>query len=94
MKLKAIGNRYYIWCPACDCVHGISTPSFNFNDDLVSPSFDPPSMVNGGRPNECHFSIQNGQIQFLEGSGHGLVGQTVPMADFPDPDWPANEGTP
>lgn len=97
LRSLAVG-RVGFWCPGCDNVHAISVapaPSpWEWDGNVEAPTFSPSILVRGGSENTtCHSFVKAGQIQFLSDCTHALVGQTVPL-----PDWPAhfhdgNEGT-
>lgn len=41
----------------------------------------------GGLPSVCHCFVADGAMQFLGDCTHALAGQTVPIPEWPRPDW-------
>ena len=81
---------YRFWCPGCDGIHGIrakgQSPCWDFNGDLVKPTFSPSHLTgwhgdDGKKFSEhrCHSFIKDGKIQFLNDCHHKLAGQTVDL---------------
>lgn len=74
-------------CPGCNMHHAVRvrrpggpSPSWEWNGDMVSPTFSPSLLVRWtirGEPKVCHSFVRDGQIQFLDDCTHQLAGQTV-----------------
>ncbi len=87
-KLALLYGEPTHWCPGCKMLHRIDVSQPNshtgakwtWNNDLVNPSFSPSINIVG----QCHYFINNGQIQFCGDSKHELAGQTVPLPDLPN----------
>lgn len=75
---------YHFWCPGCKIYHGCKTGpnGWQFNGDVVKPTFKPSLLVTGGDI-RCHSFIEDGCMRFLNDCTHELAGQTVPLE--PDP---------
>jgi len=56
---------------------------WTWNKDRERPTVSPSINVIG----HCHSFVRDGQIQFLADSKHDLAGKTVPLPDWPRPDW-------
>lgn len=78
-------DTLYSWCPGCNCPHPIPDPArWHFNGDYENPNFSPSFQQNGGRPDECHYNIENGHLHFhASGTHHDLRGDT-PLGQMPD----------
>jgi len=88
--INADCEDYRFWCPGCDEVHGIRgkgpSPCWEFNGDMVKPTFNPSHLTgwhgdNGEQFSEhrCHSFIKDGKIQYLGDCHHNLKNQTVPL---------------
>lgn len=87
-------SAYFFWCPGCDDPHMVwvnEGSGWTFNGDTTRPTFSPSLLVNGGGvvPGTpvCHSFIRNGQIEFLSDCSHALAGQTVPIPEWPKPNY-------
>lgn len=69
---------------------------WTWNGSARRPSFMPSVLVTydgpdagqaGAPPRVCHSFVVDGQMQMLADCTHGLAGQTVPIPDWPRPDW-------
>ena len=92
---------YIFWCPGCDKPHQVQTShpggyNWTFNSDVHQPTFGPSLLVRGRdwddtfkmyRESVCHSFVEQGQIRFLGDCTHQLANQTVPVPDWPRPDW-------
>ena len=90
---------FSFFCPGCNAAHTINTNpgGWGFNGNVESPTFTPSVLVtHEAKPDAderfiewrtkriCHSFVTDGRIQFLGDCTHALVGQTVPLADFPE----------
>jgi len=102
----AAGEFLSFWCPGCDHAHTVSIGQggWGFNGDVHAPTFTPSVLVTWpANPNaseefaewrterRCHSFVTAGAIQFLTDSTHSLAGQTVPIPDWPRPEWGGSE---
>lgn len=90
-------------CPGCNMGHHVRAapppnpnyvyngPIWDFNNDMVRPTFHPSILT--GLPDDsgvrfskkrCHSFIKDGQIQFLDDCFHELRGRTVELPDIDD----------
>lgn len=81
----ANGETYYsFFCPACQCKHYFTSPKWDFNGDLNSPTIYPSLLT--GRKNftekRCHSFITSGKIRFLNDCHHSLKGKTYDLPDI------------
>lgn len=88
------GPDLMIFCPACQCGHGIwiteKSPSggqWQFNGNFEKPTFTPSLLVapfaKADDPiKRCHSNITDGMISYGSDCGHALAGKTVPLEDF------------
>ncbi len=93
----ATGNHLTFWCPACDGPHMIAFgdgagPRWTWNESAEKPTFSPSLLVRrqyGEAMAEqvCHSFVTDGQIQFLSDCTHAKAGMTVPLPEWPKPDW-------
>ena len=92
------GGVLHFWCPGCLCYHGVWTGAANelttarweWNGDLVRPTFSPSILVRGTRfasptdstqvDGRCHSFVRDGKIEFLPDCAHPLAGQTVALS--------------
>lgn len=82
------------WCPGCKSAHSICTaggsPSWTWDGNVDAPTFSPSINVRynfkpeDGGPDICHSFVRGGMIEFLGDCTHALVGQTVPLPDWPE----------
>lgn len=70
---------YYFKCPGCKQKHVFSTKVHSFNGNFESPTLI--GSVLHTMIISCHSFIENGNIRFLEDSGHELAGKIVAMED-------------
>lgn len=93
VQRKGVDVAVLIFCPGCEAVHSLtikrSSPCWEFNGDLESPTFSPSLLVyetKGPDGNiyspRCHSFIREGRIQFLTDCGHSLAGETVDLPEF------------
>ena len=95
-KIKDVGNvdgGHLYWCPGCDEAHQfLANPGpWGYDGNADSPTIQGSVLVRGpqrsvpgsGSDAVCHSFITAGMIQFLTDCTHALVGQTVPMGDWP-----------
>lgn len=90
---------FSFFCPGCNSAHTINTNpgGWGFNGNVDLPTFTPSVLVTHPANPEaseefrewrterrCHSFVTDGRIQFLGDCTHALVGQTVPLADFPE----------
>jgi len=88
---------YRHWCPACQDFHYIQTyhsfePNWLFNGDFEFPDFKPEVSVRYTCSEEdlqrlhlvrlCHYSIDNGHINYYSDSTHDLRGQSREMVEL------------
>lgn len=96
----AEGSVYlWFWCPGCDQPHAprvdgpdvptppARRPKWTWNQDRERPTLAPSILVHISDTEKCHSFVRDGEIQFLGDSYHQLSGQTVPLPDWPKPDW-------
>lgn len=97
-KLHRVVNKdgstygYHFQCPGCATLHtlptNVSPNAWQFNEDLVKPTFKPSVLMNRGSSNPtrpvCHSFITDGMIKFLDDCTHELAGQTVELGALPD----------
>ena len=85
---------FHFWCSGCDGRHVIRKKGkgkgvqaeWEFNDDLVKPTFSP-SYLTGwskkGQPQfskrRCHSFIKDGMIRYLSDCYHKYAGQTISL---------------
>lgn len=63
--------------------HTASGPVWEFNGDVLKPTFTPSMLVNKSLPKKrCHSSVKAGQIQFLSDCFHKLKNTTVALPDI------------
>jgi len=78
-------------------------PRWGYNGNPEAPTFTPSVLVTWGSyadPNwkpepddppglsgRCHSFVVDGQMQMLGDCTHALAGQTVPIPEWPRPDW-------
>ena len=79
-------NKNLVWCPGCECIHGVrvageSGPVWQWNGDVLSPTFSPSILVQC--EHRCHSYLRDGVWQFLSDCDHQLAGQHVPLPDLP-----------
>lgn len=69
---------------------------WTWNGSARKPTFMPSVLVTypgadagkpGAPPAVCHCFVVDGAMQFLGDCTHHLAGQTVPIPDWPRPDW-------
>ena len=91
------GEEYriaYIWCPACDDLHGLPIegtghPVWEFDGNLDAPTLSPSILTRyGPRGDEkddrvCHSFVRAGRWEYLTDCTLELAGQTVPMRALP-----------
>jgi hypothetical protein len=88
-------DELYIWCPACDDLHGLPVtgdgtkrPTWNWNGDLVNVTVEPSILSNygviNGKSRICHSFLRNGEWEFLGDCTHELAGKKVPMVPLPE----------
>lgn len=78
---RATDGILMVWCPGCDCAHGMNT-RWSFDGNMERPTFSPSVLARtGGKV--CHSFIRDGRIQFLADSTHALAGQTVELPAWP-----------
>jgi hypothetical protein len=83
--LQTADGELLFKCIGCGNYHGFRVkgeghPIWQWNGDLVNPTFSPSLLVNGSDPNRrCHLYVEQGKIRYLEDCWHRLKGQTVPM---------------
>lgn len=79
------GQGHYLhWCPACNAIHPLPVPRWNFNGNYVKPTFSPSfRQFANHRHKECHYFIRDGQIQYLSDSHHKR-NDTIDMPPIPD----------
>lgn len=81
---EAHGPDLAFWCPGCKTYHGVwvrrrpQGPFWNWNGDMVHPTFDPSLKVTS-QAGVCHSFVRNGKIEFLADCWHELRGQTVDL---------------
>ncbi|CAD5240726.1 hypothetical protein NBNDMPCG_00109 [Klebsiella phage vB_KqM-Westerburg] len=93
-KLLSMGDSLYFQCPGCNMLHPYRVkgspeqgPIWEWNNDVVAPTFTPSLLVFKDRPgSRCHLFLTNGKIQFLGDCFHDLKNQTVDMVDIPEPE--------
>lgn len=89
-RINEHNEDYRFWCLGCDSVHHIRAkgdkPSWEFNGDMVKPTFSPSHLTgwhgeNGQKfsENRCHSFIKDGNIQYLSDCHHDLKGKTIPL---------------
>lgn len=90
------GHRYTTaWSPkkkadyeAKHCGPNEKAPTWTFNGNLQSPSFQPSLLYrytktkNDEVQKVCHLYVTNGQMQFLSDCTHEFAGKTVDMGDI------------
>lgn len=88
-------------CPGCALSGGGSglhllpvnttatSPSWNFDGNLDSPTLHPSVLTGRGTSFVCHSFLENGIFRFLGDCTHKYVNQHIPMPDLPD--WFINE---
>ena len=87
-------NKGAFRCPGCDSDHVIvfsgDRKVHEWNGDATKPTLRPSVVLNwtgkiaeGSPARVCHSFVTDGQIQFLADCTHALVGQTVPIPDWP-----------
>lgn len=90
-KLKRTDNGSVLFeCPGCNKLHVVylttpGRPHWEFNDDMVNPTFSPSIHVyweRNGKPHICHSFVKNGQIQYLGDCTHSMAGKTVTLPDW------------
>lgn len=98
---NATDGRLTWWCPGCDSPHQVAVgdgprPRWGYNGNPESPTFTPSVLVSytgpdadqdGAPPAVCHSFIVDGRMQFLGDCTHKLAGQTVPIPEWPHPNW-------
>lgn len=98
---KADGGLLSWWCPGCDSPHQVAVgagdgPRWGWNGNAEAPTFTPSVLVtypgpdagqNGAPPAVCHSFVVDGMMQMLGDSTHSLAGKTVPIPEWPRPDW-------
>lgn len=81
-------TQLVFYCPGCKCGHSFRVrtqgdeqlPVWEWNQDMVKPTFSPSLLVNGSIPEgRCHSFVRNGMIEFLGDCHHSLRGQTVAL---------------
>lgn len=79
------------WCPGCNMLHQIAVDRpfrnghrWSFNGNAERPTFSPSVNVWPGNPQQCHYFIRDGRIQFCADSKHALAGKTVDLPDIPE----------
>lgn len=103
-KLRRTKNGIAHWCPACEKVHVFTTDGKNtsgagwaWNGSVDKPSFTPSMLIRWGKHCDpsweemggvCHYILTDGVINFCGDCTHAMVGQSVPL-----PDWPYAPGT-
>lgn len=85
--VRATDGVLMFFCPGCHEIHGVWTEKpneltgarWNWNGDMVKPSFTPSILVHGsdGALPRCHSYVTNGTINYCPDSGHALAGQNV-----------------
>jgi len=76
------GAHYFFYCPGCK-MHHAPNHTWEFNGDLVKPTFSPSILVNGSHPDKrCHSFVRNGSIEYLSDCFHTLAGKTIELPDF------------
>jgi len=101
-KLKPLNDvsgqqiGYLFYCPGCRVEHlfrtvdyeidGEQKTGWDFDGDLVAPSFTPSLVVNGEIPSErCHLILKNGYLDYMHDCFHALKNKKIPL---PDVDYP------
>lgn len=91
---RAEGGIVLIFCPACDCSHGMHTVTpnhlgakWNFNGSLESPTFTPSIDIKykndkGEVIGRCHSNIEKGEIEFHLDCTHKMKGKKVTLPDI------------
>lgn len=88
------GQEYqiaYIWCPACDDLHGLPIegtghPVWQFDGNLDAPTLSPSILTRYGPGKDnrvCHSFVRAGRWEYLADCTHELAGRTVPMVPLP-----------
>jgi len=79
----------WFYCPGCKNHHAftIKHPGpfvpWQWNNDLVKPTFSPSLLCNSDYPeSRCHSFVKDGQIQFLGDCFHELKNQTVDLHEI------------
>lgn len=83
-------RQLLFWCPACDSPHAPvieGVDPWAWNGDRERPTVTPSIRVTDHDGSRCHSYVTDGQIQFLSDCTHALAGQTVPIPDWPKPDY-------
>lgn len=84
-----IRRACFVWCPGCATPHVFTVdgngPVWEWNEDLVKPTFSPSHRVTGGFRNTiCHSFLRDGVWEFLSDCTHTLAGQRVEMVKLPE----------
>lgn len=99
-KLRKTTVGILHWCPACEEVHHFVTDGSRgwvFNGNVDAPTFTPSMKITWGKQADpncdvdggiCHYILTDGMINYCGDCTHGMVGQSVPI-----PDWPYARGT-
>jgi hypothetical protein len=100
MKIRHTNSNpdYTIWCPGCECAHGIWTTAdssgggrWTFDGNYDSPTIMGRNGSESGRSLvvkdehgaiTCHVVIDKGMLIYKADSTHLLQGTTVSMQDF------------
>lgn len=88
-------KMYYIWCPACNEMHGFrvlnadkgkteykNIPFWTFDGDVENPTFAPSLRYLTG--SKCHLTVTKGRIQYHSDCPHALKNMTIDMVPIPE----------
>lgn len=93
-KGKMMGPLFLFHCPGCKYNHsfrvktgkdvesGRDLPVWQWNGDMIRPTFSPSLLVNSGDKSQCHSFVEDGRIRYLSDSRHELAGKTVDLPDW------------
>lgn len=89
------GTRLYLWCPACDGIHGeagslhsvevLGPNCWTWDGNLDAPTINPSILVTQPpSPKRCHSFVGSGRWEYLADCTHALAGQRVSLPPLPD----------
>lgn len=83
------GEVLYVWCPACDDLHGLPVrgtlePKWDWDGMMNSPTLTPSILTTRSDGYRCHSYLQGGVWRYLDDCTHLLAGRSAPMTPLPD----------
>lgn len=77
------------YCPGCECDHGVwvnphsnGGATWNWNNDMDSPTFTPSLLIRAEMIEICHIIITNGKIHYQPDCTHKFAGQVIDMEEI------------